>query len=710
MKSPFLQIVFFVSLISCQSPYTVETNKAAAPFAKKVADTFKEHGNLRLDYFKWLSYKEDPAVITHLELENAYTESSLKHTEAIQQKIYDELVGRLDPTEYSLPSKDNGYWYYYRYESGKQYPILCRKKGSTTAPEEIVLNMNTAAGALPLYILSGYKISRDNKWLVYAEDTTGARQSTGKLLNLETGVPAAEKFENVSGSFAWSNDHSTLYYVTNDHRVRPYKVWKHTKGTNPSSDKLIYTETDSTFDVSLNTSSDNKYIFIVSGSTTSSEARYIDASKKEALPVLIQSRTKDLLYYPDYVEGNNFHIRSNYNAKNFKLSVAPIADPVISSWKDFVPHRDAALLSDVEIFRDFIVAEYVVKGLTAITVINRKDNSTYNIDFAEKAYVAALERSTDEYEVDSIRFNYTSLTTPPSDFGFNLVTREKKLLKQEKVGGGYDASLYETDRLWCKAADGTEVPLTVVYKKSLFRKDGSNPLLLYAYGSYGWSSFPEFSSAEVSLLDRGFVYGIAHVRGGQEMGRDWYENGKLMNKKNTFTDFIDCASFLINEKYTSSDKIFANGLSAGGMLMGAVINMRLDLFKGVIAEVPWMDVITDMYNSDLPLTTLEYDEWGDPNKKDEYDYMLSWSPYDNIKPFVYPAILTTGGLNDTQVPYFSPAKWVQKIRENNKGTAPVLFKCNMGEGHGGASGRFESQKLTALKYAFMLDQLGMIKN
>jgi oligopeptidase B len=708
MKSLLIAIALFCTIQACQSPSDKVMADTIAPVAKKLADTFYEHGNTRIDYFNWLSNSADSSVINHLKKENTFTDFTLAHTQATQQKIYEELVGRLDPTESSLPTKTNGYWYYYRYEEGKQYPVLCRKKGSINATEEIVLDLNKAAGALPLYILTGYKISRDNKWLAYSADTTGARHSTGKLLNLETGTPAVETLNNISGSFAWANDHSTLYYVTNDHRVRPYKVWKHIIGNSTSADQLVYTETDSTFDVTLNTSTDNRYIFIVSGSTTTTEARFIDASALSAKPVLIQPRTKNILYYPDYVEGTNFHIRNNHNAKNFKLSVAPIANPGLGSWKDYIPHRDSALLSEVEIFRDYIVAEYVEKGLTVITVTNRRDNTTYNIDFAEKAFVASLERGTDEFAVDSIRFTYTSLTTPPSDYAYHLGSKTKTLLKQEKVGGGYNASLYETDRLWCIAEDGTAIPVTVVYKKSLFRKDGTNPMLLYAYGSYGWSSFPEFSAAEISLLDRGFVYGIAHVRGGEEMGRYWYEDGKLLKKKNTFTDFINCASFLVKEKYTSTDKLFANGGSAGGMLMGAIINMRPDLFKGVIAEVPWMDVITDMFNTDLPLTTLEYDEWGDPNKKDYYDYMLSWSPYDNIKPAAYPAILATGGLNDTQVPYFSPAKWVQKIRENNRGNAPVLFKCNMGEGHGGASGRFESQKLTALKYAFMLDQLGLI--
>lgn len=396
-----------------------------------------------------------------------------------------------------------------------------------------------------------------------------------------------------------------------------------------------------------------------------------------------------------------FHIFNNRNAKNFKVSAVSMQNPGVAGWADVIPHQDSGLLERYEILQDFIVTQHMVKGLSRITVINRKDKSSWPVDFPEDAYVLGMSVATDDYALDSIRYNYTSLTTPSTDFAYSLRTKEKTQLKQEKVGGGYDQALYDTKRIWAKAQDGTMVPVSVVWRKDKFKQDGSNPMLLYAYGSYGYSSEPYFDASVISLLDRGFVYGIAHVRGGQEMGRYWYEDGKMLKKKNTFTDFIDCAEFLVKEKYTSKDKLFANGGSAGGMLMGAITNMRPDLFRGILAEVPWMDVITDMYNSDLFLTTLEYDEWGDPHKKEFYDYMLSWSPYDNVKKADYPAILATGGLNDTQVAYFSPAKWVQKVRENNTGKNPVLFKCNMGAGHSGESGRFESQKLTALKWAFM---------
>jgi oligopeptidase B len=699
-------ILFCTTIICSCNRKEPENTVPAAPMAKKIDKVFTEHGNTRHDPYFWLGDRTDSNVINHLRAENTYTEAVMKHTESLRVKIYDELVSRIEQKYESLPVKENGYWYYTRYEEGQQYPRYCRKKGTLTASEETMLDVSKQAAGHQIYLVRGRAVSRNNNWLAFAEDTTGNRTCTTRLIDLQTGTFAADKIPNTSGSFAWSNDGRTLYYTTLDHTVRSNKVFSHILGTNPVLDKELYTENDSTYSVYLNASKDNKYIFIISESTTTSEARFLPGDDPDATPVLIQPRQKGLLYYPDYYEGNYFHIFNNHQARNFKLSVVPIASPALANWKDIIAHQDSGLLENVEVLKDFIVAQHKIKGLSRITVINRADNSSFPVEFNEDAYVAEMSPATDDYQSDSIRYSYTSLTTPAADFGYNLRTKRKTLLKQRKVGGGFDASKYATVRVWARAADGTSVPVSLVYRKENFRQDGSNPMLLYAYGSYGYNSDPYFNSSVISLLDRGFVYGIAHVRGGQEMGRYWYEDGKLLKKKNTFTDFIDCAQFLINEKYTSADKLFANGGSAGGMLMGAVINMRHELFRGVIAEVPWMDVITDSYNPDLPLVTLEYDEWGDPHKKEYYDYMLSWSPYDNVKKIDYPAILATGGLNDTQVLYYSPAKWVQKVRENNTGSNPVLFQCNMGAGHGGESGRFEMQKLTALKYAFMLDQLG----
>ena len=701
-------VLLFVVMAGCNNANTDNTT-LKAPETKKITKVFDEHGGTRVDDYFWLNNKEDSAVINHLKEENAYVESYMKQTEKLQQAIYDELIERIEQKYESLPSKNNGYWYSTRYEEGKQYPLYCRKKENISANEEIMLDVNELAKGHQIFLVRGRAISKDNNWLAYGTDTTGGRKSDVKFLNLATRQLSPESISNTSGSYAWANDNKTFYYILNDHTVRSYKVMKHTMGTDPQNDKELYTEKDSTYSVYFSQGRDNKYIFINSGSTATTESCYLDAGNPEAQPILIQARQKDILYYPSYNEENIFHIHTNKNAKNFKLVTAPIATPGMAKWTDMIPHRDSALLESAEVFKNFLVVQYKEKGLTQIEVLNRQDKSTYKIDFGEDAYVANMYTATDAYDLDSIRFNYTSLTTPGTDYMYSLVSKQKIELKQQKVGAHYTASNYETKRIWVKVTDGTMVPVSMVYKKEGFKKDGTAPMLLYAYGSYGASSDPYFNSSVISLLDRGFVFAIPHIRGGQEMGRYWYDDGKLLKKKNTFTDYVDCAQYLVNEKYTSTGKLFANGGSAGGMLMGAITNMRPDLFRGVLAEVPWMDVITDMFNSDLPLTTLEYDEWGDPNKKEYYDYMLSWSPYDNVKKANYPAIFATGGLNDSQVPYFSPAKWVAKVRENNTGKNPVLFKCNMGAGHGGETGRFVRQKLTALKFAFMLDLLGMSK-
>lgn len=706
MRYFFLYVVI-AAIAACNTVVSNDTADLKAPVTKKVPKVFTEHGQTRTDDYFWLNDPKDSAVINHLKEENAYTEAYMKHTEALQKKIYDELVARIDQKFESLPTKQNGYWYYTRYEEGKQYPFYCRKKNDLSSPEEIVLNVPEMSKGHQIFQVRGWEVAKNNNLVAVGIDTAGGRRSTMYVKDLSTGKMLPETISNTAANFAWSTDNKTLYYTLNDPTVRSYKVMKHEMGTDPGSDKEIYTEKDSTYSVYLSTSKDNHYIFINSGSTNSDEVRYLDATNTNAAPVIIQPRTKDLEYSVNYYEGNIFHIRTNKDAANFKYVIAPIATPGISNWNDAIPHTEAAYLQSVEVLKDFYVAQSKVNGLTEIKVINRKDNSTYNVDFGEEAFVANMYMATDDYASDSIRFSYSSLTTPSSDFYYNLSSKQKQLLKQQKVGGGFDATKYETKRIWATATDGTKVPISLVYKKDNFKKDGSNPMLLYAYGSYGANSDPYFNRSVISLLDRGFVYAISHIRGGQELGRKWFEDGRLLHKKNTFTDYVDCAQFLVNEKYTSKEKLFANGASAGGMLMGAITNLRPDLFKAVLAEVPWMDVITDMYNPDLPLTTLEYDQWGDPNKKEYYDYMLSWSPLDNVKKANYPAIFATGGLNDTQVPYFSPAKWVAKVRENNTGINPVIFKCNMGAGHSGESGRFEAQKLTAMKYAFMLDQLGV---
>jgi len=676
------------------------------PVTRKGTKVFTEHGNKRTDDYYWLNNPSDSNVINHLELENLYVDNYMKHTEALQKKLYDEIVARIPGRDESLPVKRNGFWYYSRFEDGQQYPYYARKKETTTSREEVILDVPTLAKNHQIYIVRGSDISIDNQQLAYGIDTAGDRRTTLYFKNLSTREIYPDVINNTAGNYVWANDNKTIYYVVNDHTVRPYKVMRHTLGTDKNSDTEIYMESDSTYRIALSKSKNNKYIFIHSTSTNTSEDRYLNPDNNNTLPVIIQPRTNDIEYSTDYFEGNVFHIYTNKDAKNFRFVTAQVNKPGAENWKDVIPPDDKAYLQDAEVLKDYYVAQTKENGLTQIKIFDRKARKWKNINFEEEDYVANMYMATDDYESDSIRYYFTSLRTPGSEFLYDLKTGEKKLLKQQKVGGNFNPELYITKRLWSTSSDGTKVPVSLVYRKDKFKKDGNNALLLYAYGSYGADSDPYFNSAVISLLDRGISFAIAHIRGGQEMGRDWFEQGRLLHKKNTFSDFTDAAQFLVNEKYTSPDKLFANGVSAGGMLMGAITNMRPDLFRGVLAEVPWMDVITDMYNTDLPLTTLEYDQWGDPNKKEYYDYMLTWSPLDNVKPARYPAIFATGGLNDTQVPYFSPAKWVAKVRENNLGNNPVLFKVNMGAGHSGESGRYERQKLTALKYAFILDQLG----
>ena len=701
-----MQPKHFLIALLCTASINYVTAQPSPPSIKKEPKIFKEHGGERVDNYFWLSDPTDTNVINHLKAENAYVEAYLKSTEGLQKKLYDELVARIPQKDQSLPTKRNGYWYYNRFEEGKQYPYIVRKKQSLSAPEEIVLDVPKLAEKYKIYLVRGSAMANDNQHFAYGIDTAGDRRSILYIKNLSNGTLSNETISNTSGSYAWFNDNKTFYYVLNDHTVRSYKVMRHVVGTDPAGDKEIYTEKDSTYSVWITKPKNGRYIFINSNSTNTNESRYVDANDPNATPIVIQARTPGLEYSVDYFEGSVFHIYTNKDAKNFKFVTAPISDPSVANWKDVIPGNDKAYLEGAEVLKNYYITQTKENGLTQIRFFDRNTKKWNKVNFGQEDYVANMYLATDDYGSDSIRYYFTSLSTPGTEYLYNLKTGQKKLLKQQKVGGGFNASLYETKRIWSTSTDGTKVPISFVYRKDKFKKDGTQPLLLYAYGSYGANSDPYFNGPVISLLDRGISFAIAHIRGGQEMGRDWFEQGRILHKKNTFIDFVDAAQYLVNEKYTSPDKLFANGGSAGGMLMGAVTNMRPDLFKGVIAEVPWMDVITDMFNTDLPLTTLEYDQWGDPNKKEYYDYMLSWSPLDNVRPAKYPAIFATGGLNDTQVPYFSPAKWVAKVRENNLGNNPVLFKVNMGAGHGGESGRFERQKLTAMKYAFLLNQLG----
>jgi len=551
-------------------------------------------------------------------------------------------------------------------------------------------------------------VSRDNKVLTYGVDFVSRRRYTLNFIDLQTGSLLSDKIENTTGQSVWAADNKTVFYVTKDNKtLRSDKIFRHRLGTTAEKDLLVFNETDETYSVSLSETKSRKYILINSSQTLASETRYLDATKPDSEFKIFEPRAINHEYHIDH-SGKEFYIRTNTGgASNFKLMKTTEAKTQMANWTEVIHHRSDVLLENFELFDNWLVVEERTKGLNNIRIINHKDNNEHNINFGEEAYTASVSINPNS-NTDILRYNYSSLTTPNSVIDYNMVTKEKKVMKEDEVLGGFNKDNYESKRLWAKAADGTLVPVSIVYKKG-FVKDGKAPLLLYAYGSYGISTEPGFKSAILSLLDRGFVYGLAHIRGGSEMGRFWYEDGKLLKKRNTFTDFNDCAQFLVNEKYTSSGKLFAMGGSAGGLLMGAILNLRPDLYKGVIAAVPFVDVVTTMLDETIPLTTSEWDEWGDPRKKEYYDYMLSYSPYDQVKQMNYPNILVTTGFWDSQVQYWEPSKWVAKLRDMKTDKNKLVMDCNMSAGHGGASGRFERYRITALEYAFILDLAGIKK-
>jgi oligopeptidase B len=677
------------------------------PVAEKIPKELTIHGDTRVDNYYWLNERDNPKVIDYLKAENAYKDAVMKHTEPLQKKLYDEIVGRIKKTDMSVPYRDNGYYYYSRYEKGGEYPIYCRKKGTMEAEEEILLNVNEMAKGHAFYHVAGFSISTDNNLIAFGVDTVSRRKYTIHFKNLTTGEILPDQIPVTSGRAAWANDNKTVFYALKDEEtLRQYKVMKHVLGTDSASDKEVFGEKDVTFDTYVYKSKSKKYLIIGSSSTLSDEYRFLDAGHPEGKFKIIQPREKDLLYDVAHYK-DKFYIRTNYKAKNFRLMATPVAKTTKENWKEVIPHRDDVLLQQFEIFKDFLVVNERINGLPNLRIIRWDKKGEHYLDFGEETYSAYITHNP-EFDTDLLRYEYSSLTTPDSVFDYNMQTKEKKLLKQQEVLGGFDSNNYHAERLYAPARDGTKVPISLVYRKGL-KKNGENPLLLYGYGSYGYSMNAGFNSVRLSLLDRGFVFAIAHVRGGQEMGRYWYEEGKLFKKKNTFTDFIDCAEHLIAEKFTNPDKLFAQGGSAGGLLIGAVVNMRPDLFKGVIAAVPWVDIVTTMLDPNIPLTTAEYDEWGDPNKKEYYDYMLSYSPYDNVKAQDYPAMLVTTGLHDSQVQYFEPAKWVAKLRALKTDKNILILDIDMESGHGGASGRFKRYKRTAMEYAFILDLVGIKK-
>jgi oligopeptidase B len=683
------------------------TEMPEPPVAEKIPKELTIHGDTRVDDYYWLNERDNPQVIDYLTAENEYKDAVMKHTESFQKELYDEIVGRIKKTDMSVPSKESGYYYYSRYEEGGEYPIYCRRKGTMEAEEEILLNVNEMAKGHAYYSVAGYSVSSNNNLIAFGVDTVSRRKYTIHFKNLKTGEILPDKIPITSGRAAWANDNKTVFYILKDEEtLRSYKILRHVLGTDPSSDKEVFEEKDVTFSAYVYKSKSKKYLIIGSRHTLSDEYRFLDAGNPDGKFKIIQPREKGLEYSVDHYR-DKFFIRTNYKAKNFRLMATPVNKTTKGNWKEVIPHRDDVLLQGFEIFKDFLVVNERKNGLPNLRIMRWDKKGEHYLDFEEEAYSAYIAYNP-EFDTDVLRYGYTSMTTPRSVFDYNMTTKEKTLLKQQEVLGDFDSNNYHAERLYATARDGTKVPISLVYRKGL-EKNGDNPLLLYGYGSYGSTMNAGFSSVRLSLLDRGFVYAIAHIRGGQEMGRYWYDEGKLLKKKNTFTDFIDCAEHLIAEKFTNPDMLFAQGGSAGGLLMGAIVNMRPDLFKGVIAAVPFVDVITTMLDTSIPLTTGEWDEWGDPNKKEYYDYMLSYSPYDNVEAKDYPVMLVTTGLHDSQVQYFEPAKWVAKLRALKTDNNILLLDTDMESGHGGASGRFKRYNRTALQYAFLLDLVGIKK-
>jgi len=674
------------------------------PIAKRVEKKLSIHDDTRTDYYFWLNQREDPEVIAYLEAENKYTEKKLKHTEGFQKKLYDEMISRIKQEDQSVPYKDNGYYYYSRFEEGKEYPIYCRKNGSLDAEEEIMLNVNEMAEGYSYYQVAGLSVSPDNNFLAFGVDTLSRRKYDVRIKNLRTNEILDDLIPNTTGSVAWADDNKTFFYTLKDEALRPFKIFKHTTGNPVEEDNLIFHENDETYNISVRRSKSEKYIIIASTSTLTTEFSFLKSDNPNGKFTVFAQRERGLEYYIDHYE-ENFYIRTNLDAVNFRLMKTSVNNTSKENWTEVIPHRSSVLLEGFEIFKKYLAVEERVKGLTQLRIINWGDNTEHYLNFGEETYSAYISTNKD-YDTEILRYGYSSLTTPSSTYDYNMNTKEKTLLKQDEVLGGFNPDNYYAERLYATASDGSKIPISLVYRKGL-KKDGNNPLLLYGYGSYGISTDAAFSSVRLSLLDRGFVYAIAHIRGGQEMGRLWYEDGKYFKKKNTFTDFIACAEQLIESGFTNKEKMFAMGGSAGGLLMGAVINMRPDLFKGVVAAVPFVDVVTTMLDESIPLTTGEYDEWGNPNQPDFYKYMLSYSPYDNVEAKNYPNLLVTTGLHDSQVQYWEPAKWVAKLRYLKTDKNLLLLHTNMESGHGGASGRFKRIKEIALEYVFFLNLLNM---
>jgi oligopeptidase B len=679
----------------------MKNTKLIEPKAEKINTSLSTHNDERIDEYYWLKERDNPKVIDYLNAENSYRNKYMKDYQGLEKQLFKEIKSRIKEDDSSVPYFENGYFYYTRYETGKQYPIYCRKKENLDANEEILIDANKMSKGHDYFRIGGIDVSPNNKIAAYGVDTVSRRLYTIYFKNLETGKVYEDKIPYTTGSVTWTNDNSAIFYDKKDiETLREERVMKHSFGTNIKNDEEIYFEEDETFSVYSYKTKSNKYIVIASQSTLSDEYLIINANDHNKKYKIFQKREKGLEHSITHFN-DKWYVRTNKdNATNFKLMVCDDKKTSKEYWKDFIPHREDILLEDIDVFKNFFIVIERYNGLKRINIKPWNNSKNHYIDFETETY--SLHSSYNpNINTNKLKYNFSSLTTPSSVIEYDMITREKKVLKENEVLGEFNKENYTSKRVWANARDGKKVPISLVYRKDKYI-EGSNPLLLYAYGSYGITNNPNFSSVRLSLLDRGFIYAIAHIRGSQYLGREWYDDGKMFNKKNTFTDFIDCGKFLIKSKFANKDKLFAMGGSAGGLLMGAVSNMAPELFKGIVAAVPFVDVITTMLDEDIPLTTSEYDEWGNPNNKDSYDYMLSYSPYDQVEKKDYPAIFITAGYHDSQVQYFEPAKWIARLRDRRTNKEPLLMYCNMEAGHGGASGRFEAYKETAMEYSFLL--------
>jgi len=677
------------------------------PTVKQIHKELSIHNDIRVDPYYWLNDKENPEVIQYLEDENAYFETATKHTKKFQDDLFHEMKSRIKEDSSSVPYKHNGYWYITKYEVGKGYPIYTRKKETLEAPEEILLDCNIEAEAYEYFNVRGLSISPNNKYLAYGEDVVSRREYKIKIKNLKTGAFFEEVIENTTGSSTWANDNKTLFYTLKDpETLRSHKISKHVLGDSVKNDICVYEEADDTFDVFVYKTKSKKFICIGASASLTSEYRFVSADTPNDDFKIFQPRIRGLEYGMAHYNGHFYILTNANNATNFKLMKTSEASTEIAHWETIIEHREDTLLEDIDIFKEYLVVSERTNGLNQIRIMRWDQTKDYYLPFNNETYTAFSSINVD-FDSEWFRYGYNSLTTPTSIIEFNMRTQESKVLKEQEVlGGTFDKDNYQSERVWATAKDGTKIPISLIYKKGI-KKDGSQPLLQYAYGSYGHTIDPYFSTTRLSLLDRGFIYAIAHVRGGEYLGRPWYEDGKLLTKKNTFTDFIDCSNFLIENNYTSSKHLYAMGGSAGGLLMGVIANDAPQLYNGIVAAVPFVDVVTTMLDETIPLTTGEYDEWGNPNEKEYYEYIKSYSPYDNVTPQEYPNILVTTGLHDSQVQYWEPAKWVAKLRNYKQDTNKLFLHTNMDTGHGGASGRFEALKELAEEFAFIFDLEGI---